>query len=98
MGTTDEWYFFLFKSTTKSSCTATYQPSQKLFKSDEQPMIVTVEEVSMNSEAMFSYRLQCWPTNKNLHQLCADNEYCLDDLPGVMDDNDDGWQKRIREH
>ena len=27
---------------------------------------------------------QCWPTNKNLHQLCADTGCNLEDLLGAM--------------
>ena len=31
---------------------------------------------------------QCWPTIKNLNQLCSDIEGSLEDLPGVMDYRD----------
>ena len=43
-----------------------------------------------------TWKCQCWPTSKDLHQLCADTRCNLEDLPGVMDDRD-GWQERARE-
>ena len=38
----------------------------------------------------------CWPTNKDLHQLCVDTWYTLEDLPGAVDDRDEWWE-RFRE-
>ena len=36
------------------------------------------------------------PARTYMHQLFADTEYSLEDLPGAMDDRD-GWRERVRE-
>ena len=40
---------------------------------------------------------RCWPKGKNLHQLCAERGFSLEDLLGAMDDRDDGERERERE-
>ena len=43
----------------------------------------------------YTWMCQCWPTRKDLHQLCADTRCSLEDLPGVIDDKG-GWQERVK--
>ena len=37
-----------------------------------------------------------WPTKTDLHQLCVDTRFSLEDLPGAIDDRD-GLRERERE-
>ena len=34
----------------------------------------------------------CWLTSKDLHQLCMDTGYCLEDLPSMMANRDGWWE------
>ena len=44
---------------------------------------------SMNS---YTWMCQCWPTSKNLHQLCAYSRCNLEDLPGTIDGRNEWWE------
>ena len=48
------------------------------------------------SSSMDPHASTCWPTSKNLHQLCMDTGCSLEDLLGAIEDRD-GWSKRVRE-
>ena len=38
----------------------------------------------------YTWTRQCWPTGKNLYQLCKDTKCILKDLPGAKDDKEVG--------
>ena len=86
-----------------SSCTATYIPSLKPSKSDEQDTRDTAWRVWTNSSGTFS----CGPHHNDEHlldehvrtylqQLCMDTGCSLVELSNSMDDRDD-WRERVRE-
>ena len=43
----------------------------------------------------YTWMRQCWVTSNNLHQLCADIGYILEDLSGAMYDGDK-WPEMLK--
>ena len=81
-----------------SSCTATYHPSQKLSKLDEEDMRDTAGKVSDVLLWTLSHGVANTgrPARKYLWQLSTDTGRSQEDLLGTMDDKDE-WRERFRE-
>ena len=99
MGTIQEWSALsskvLWSNTTQNSpCKATYLPSHKPFEYDKKTREVLLE-IWFSLFVYKTWTCQCWPSSKDLHQLCADTRCNLGDISGVID-NRDGWQERVR--
>ena len=86
------WYFLWASSGNRiiqnSSCMATYFPSLKPSKTCWRS-----KEEFISDALQWTCEHPCvgWPAKSYIHQLCADTECHLEDLPRVMADRD-GWQ------
>ena len=83
-----------------SSCTATYNPSQKLSKLDEPDMWGHWWRSTdyLISDVLLWTLSHGWakggrPARTYIQQLCADTGYSLEDLPEAMDDWDGLWER-----
>ena len=83
-----------------SSCTATYQPSRKLFKLDE-PRHCWKSKDELISNLLQRTPSHRWaklgrPARTYMQQPCGDTGCSLEDMPGAMNDRDRWWE-RVRE-
>ena len=82
-------------------CMASYLPSQKPSKSDEQEMLDKQgwTHKGRSSMDLFIWTYQCWLTSKNLYTtaLCGHSKTCQERWMIRMDGWVDGWRESERE-
>ena len=70
------------------NCTATYLPSHKPSKTDKTYILLWMPT--------YGYASVEQPAKTYKHQFCVHTGYCLEDLPGAMDDKDIWQEKKLR--
>ena len=81
-----------------SCCTATCLPSQNHPNDTNKTCKPLLKKQRQTKDWHFSmdscsWICLCWPTSKDVHEICVDTECSLEDLAAVMDDRDGWWEK-----